>query len=239
MQTITCRMNYFIQRELSGRVMGKTNFIFHGDCLKCMSTMADKSCDVFTDPPYNVKKDYGAYKDNLTDAEYTVWITRVLNEIKRVAVNVVIYVPKKWNLLYWNVLGPEYQEIILPFRPAGAIRYGYSNQFNKLLTNARPEGKPVWNVWENMQQPGLGFFFRENTYGNPGYTSQQITEKAIKLLTTNKLIYDPFMGTGTTAIAALKDKRNYTGSELGLNWIQKAELRIKQHLSQMETSPIE
>lgn len=208
--------------------------IYNENCLITMSKMPDKSCDIFTDPPYNVKKDYGVYKDNLTETEYINWITLVLEEIKRVANTVIIYVPKKWNLLYWNVLGFEYQEIIMPFRPAGAIRYGYSNQFNKLLTNSKPKGKPVCNVWENMQQPGLGFFFRENTYGNPGYTSQQITEKALKLLTTNELIYDPFMGTGTTAIAALKINKNYSGSEINPEYIEIAKKRINNYKIQME-----
>jgi DNA modification methylase len=39
-------------------------------------------------------------------------------------------------------------------------------------------------------------------------------------------IYDPFMGTGTTAIACIKEKRNYIGSELSKNYVKWAEKRI-------------
>lgn len=210
------------------------NKIYHGDCLEVLKTFPDKSCDLFTDVIYNVGMDYGAYKDKLPENVYIDFISEVLIECKRVSNISIFYIPKKWNLLFWNILGPEFQEIILPFNPSGAIRYGFSNQFNKLLTNARPGTgkKPVLNVWGNMPQPGQGFFFRENTYGNPGYTSEAITYKAIKELCTNDLICDPFMGTGTTAIAALKCNKSYIGSETEMKWIEVAEKRIKEFKSQ-------
>ena len=40
------------------------------------------------------------------------------------------------------------------------------------------------------------------------------------------LIYDPFMGTGTTAVACSKEKRNYIGSELSKRYCEWAEKRI-------------
>lgn len=197
--------------------------------------MQDKCCDVFTDPPYNVGKDYGVSKDDLSDEEYTEWITKVLIELKRISVVLCVYVPKKWNLLYWNILGSEFQEIILPFRPSGALRYGFSNQFNKLLTNARPKKeKPILNVWDNMQQPGLGFFFRENTYQHPGYTSEAITKRAIHDLCGSEVIYDPFMGTGTTAVAAIDFNKNFIGSELNPQYIEIAKRRIIEAQSKLK-----
>lgn len=209
------------------------NIIHNEDCLTTLKQMPDKCCDVFSDPPYNVGKDYGVWNDKMTAEDYTAWIIEVLTELKRVANVLTIYVPKKWNLLYWNTLGPEFQEIILPFRPAGALRYGFSNQFNKLLTNARPKKeKPILNVWDNMQQPGLGFFFRENTYEHPGYTSEAITTRAIAELCEGELIYDPFMGTGTTAIAALNFKKEFIGSELNPKYIEIATKRIEQYAAQ-------
>jgi len=205
------------------------------EALEALREMPDDCCDIFTDPPYNVGKDYGVWDDSMPDQEYERWISDVLTECKRVAVNMVVYVPKKWNLLYWNVLGDSFQEIILPFRPAGAIRYGYSNQFNKLLTNARPKReKPVLNVWDNMQQPGLGFFFREDTLGNPGYTSEAITRRALEQLLSHEFIYDPFMGVGTTAVAAEKAGKKWAGTELNPEFIEKAWTRIHEYRNQLE-----
>lgn len=40
------------------------------------------------------------------------------------------------------------------------------------------------------------------------------------------LVYDPFMGSGTTALMAIKMKRNYIGSEISQNYVEMANKRI-------------
>jgi site-specific DNA-methyltransferase (adenine-specific) len=207
------------------------NIILQGDALEWLKKIPDKYCDVFTDPPYNIGKNYGCSNDDRED--YEEWMSSVLIECDRIANAFTVYVPKKWNLLYWNVLGQNYQEIILPFTPSGAIRSGFSNQFNKLLTNARPQGKPIQNVWNNMAQPGMGYFFHENTHDHPGYTSEAITNRVIAQLCTSNIICDPFMGTGTTAVASSKLQKDYLGIELNPDYIKLAEKRlagISEHL---------
>ncbi len=42
------------------------------------------------------------------------------------------------------------------------------------------------------------------------------------------LVYDPFMGSGTTAIAAIKNNRNWLGSEISQEYADIANLRIKE-----------
>jgi site-specific DNA-methyltransferase (adenine-specific) len=46
------------------------------------------------------------------------------------------------------------------------------------------------------------------------------------------VIYDPFMGTGTTAIAALRSNRNFIGSEMSSEYIKICENNIKPYLQQ-------
>lgn len=46
-------------------------------------------------------------------------------------------------------------------------------------------------------------------------------------------IYDPFMGTGTTAIACIREKRNYVGSELSERYVEWANNRIWQESRQL------
>ena len=48
------------------------------------------------------------------------------------------------------------------------------------------------------------------------------------------LVYDPFMGSGTTAIACLQHKRNYIGSELSNEYIELSKQRLKPY--EMQTS---
>ena len=46
----------------------------------------------------------------------------------------------------------------------------------------------------------------------------------------NAIIYDPFMGSGTTAIACLMNGRNFIGSEISENQVRFAEERIEGYL---------
>jgi site-specific DNA-methyltransferase (adenine-specific) len=49
----------------------------------------------------------------------------------------------------------------------------------------------------------------------------------------NDLVYDPYMGSGTTALASVKYKRNYIGSEINDEYIKIAEKRIKTYNTQI------
>ena len=46
------------------------------------------------------------------------------------------------------------------------------------------------------------------------------------------VVFDPFMGSGTTAIACIKEKRNFIGFELNKEYYDKACERIKLELAQ-------
>ena len=50
--------------------------------------------------------------------------------------------------------------------------------------------------------------------------------------TNAKIILDPFMGSGTTALSALNFKRNYIGIDISPDYCKMAEKRIKDYQSQ-------
>ena len=43
----------------------------------------------------------------------------------------------------------------------------------------------------------------------------------------NGIVLDPFMGSGTTAVVAMKNKRNYVGIELNSEYVKLAEDRLQ------------
>tara|TARA_Y100001935_G_scaffold190646_1_gene158872 strand:- start:308 stop:481 length:174 start_codon:yes stop_codon:yes gene_type:complete len=47
----------------------------------------------------------------------------------------------------------------------------------------------------------------------------------------NDVVYDPFMGSGTTAIAALEVGRNYLGSEINEEYYNLCKKRIQSDLT--------
>ena len=47
-----------------------------------------------------------------------------------------------------------------------------------------------------------------------------------------EVVFDPFIGSGTTAIACIKEKRNFIGFELNKEYYDKACKRIKLEMAQ-------
>jgi site-specific DNA-methyltransferase (adenine-specific) len=61
------------------------NDIIQGDCLELFSEIPDDSVDItFADPPFNLKKKYTSYKDNLELQDYLEWCERWIAEMVRV-----------------------------------------------------------------------------------------------------------------------------------------------------------
>lgn len=50
--------------------------------------------------------------------------------------------------------------------------------------------------------------------------------------TSAKVILDPFMGSGTTALSALNFNRSYIGIDISPQYCKMAEQRIEKHMSQ-------
>ena len=52
----------------------------------------------------------------------------------------------------------------------------------------------------------------------------------------NELVLDPFMSSGTTAIACIRENRNFIGFELNKDYYDKSCKRIKEELQEKEFS---
>ena len=208
--------------------------LYCGDCLDVLPLINKKINSVWIDPIYNVGKDYGICKDSLSNKDYYKFMKKVFKLLKEKTNNFTVYIPTKYKLWFWNLLGPEYKEIILSYSPAGAIRYGFSNQFSTLLTNIKPN-KKIRNVWNNCQMRGLGYFFKENNYGHPGYTSEDITGRVIQYFSKeNDVIMDSFFGTGTTGLRCEQLKRQWIGIEISEKYCAIAKQRIKNETNQFK-----
>lgn len=207
--------------------------LYRGDCLEVMRSMPDDSVDlVFTDPPYNVGKDYGEYKDNLEASEYFEWCEKWITEIKRIGRRVAIYPPKKHLLWFWNQI-PENYQIICAWSPEGAIRSNFVHQYIPLLVPSKPVRR-VKDHWWNVQVPGMGYFYREEKFDHPGQTSLDITNRVIDAFSEEgDTVMDCFMGVGTTGYSCVTRNRNFIGIEIARIFFNVADHRIKDAQQQM------
>jgi site-specific DNA-methyltransferase (adenine-specific) len=101
---------------------------------------------------------------------------------------------------------------------------------NKNITSTNDKGQ---KYYENI----FNFIDAKNNDGsndlNKATYSTELVRKLLLVYTKeNDLIYDSFMGTGTTANACIIEKRNYLGSELSEEQCKYAEKRLNIRISQ-------
>ena len=85
--------------------------------------------------------------------------------------------------------------------------------------------KPLQNIW------GIKVF--GTNYGHPAIFPEQLAnDHIISWSNEGDLVYDCFMGSGTTAKMSIVNKRNYIGSEISKEYLDIANKRLKLYLNQ-------
>ncbi len=73
--------------------------------------------------------------------------------------------------------------------------------------------------------------------GHPAPFPEELPHRLIQLYSfAGDVVLDPFMGSGTTAISAIKNNRNYVGYEISRDYIDLANRRIECYQSQLSIS---
>ena len=182
-----------------------------GDCREILPSLDVKVDLVLTDPPYNVGKDYGIHNDSMLPNDYAEWASECMRLCLEKAPN-QFWVAPRYKLGLWFSLLPDAHLITIRRGAAGPFRGGWSDQFEIALAVGKPN-KCTSDLWDNIRLKGEGYFFREETYGHPGYTPLPIMERAVALLSKSSVL-DPFLGTGTTCYCAKKLNRYSIGIEI-------------------------
>ena len=67
--------------------------------------------------------------------------------------------------------------------------------------------------------------------GHPAAFPIELPKRCIKMLSwIDAVVYDPFMGSGTTALACKMFNRNFIGSEISKEYMELSERRIQEIL---------
>jgi len=71
--------------------------------------------------------------------------------------------------------------------------------------------------------------------GHPAPFPEELPHRLIQLYTfQDDVVLDPFVGSGTTCLSAIKDKRNYIGYDINPEYVKMAEKRIANHTNQLK-----
>lgn len=108
---------------------------------------------------------------------------------------------------------------------------GKKHRSNKERTNIKPE-KIKGNVWEYAT--GGGKSSTDNiAFQHPAiYPEKLAADHIYSWSNEGDLVYDPFMGSGTTAKMAHLQQRRWIGSEMSADYVALAEKRLQPYLSQ-------
>lgn len=221
-----------------------SNFkIAHGDCLSLMKKLPDNSIDlVVTDPPYDVHagKGGGAFGNRSSFKEIDFMSNgfdkSILDELIRVMkkINIYIFCSQKqipllinyfvvenkcnWNLLTWHKTNPV---------PACKNKYLSDTEF---IFFAREKGVPILGEYKTKKTYYVTpLNTREKKlYNHPTVKPQEILQNLIvNSSNENDIVLDPFMGSGSTGVAALNNKRRFIGIELNKEYVKTATDRIE------------
>lgn len=101
----------------------------------------------------------------------------------------------------------------------------------KGVTSTRDTGQTMYeNVFNFIEAPNND----ESCPIHKATYSSLLCRKLLLIYTKEgDVVYDPFMGTGTTAIGCIREKRNYIGSEISKRYCDWANRRIKAEQAQL------
>jgi len=232
------------------------NKIIQGDCLEIMKALPEKSIDIIiTSPPYNllnstgnglkkntncgkwknasIKNGYKDYDDNMPYHEYVKWQQKCMAEMYRLIKDDGAIFYNNKNRVQAGLLQDRREIIkdfplrqIITWKRSGAINFnaGYflptteqiymiCNKAFKLRKGAN-KLTDVWEIKQEMRNP------------HPAPFPEALIDRIIES-TTGTLILDPFGGSGTTAVCAHKDNKDFILIEKSYSYCEMAKKRIE------------
>lgn len=223
------------------------DMIFNDDCLEGMNKMEDNCVDItFTSPPYNdtgkndgSSKSHKKYLKVETKKDWYEWQIKCIDECLRITKKYVLY----------NVQGIKNNR-----RDVYKIIGHYANKIHDILIWNKPSGVPCGNphkisnryefiiIIKKISSMGCdvnsNFYTnvinmngnRNNDYANIHHAVMPI-ELALEIVKEfskpEDIVFDPFMGCGTTAVACKQLGRHYCGFEIEKVYYDKIIDRLK------------
>ena len=231
--------------------------LFEVDTLQLLQSLPDGSVDlVITSPPYNLRNStggglhhsggkwenaaltagYGTHDDNMPHSEYVAWQRQILTEAMRTLSDKgAIFYNHKWRvqdgLLQDRadiVDGFPVRQIII-WKRAGGLNFNdgyFLPTFEVIYLIAKPNFKlapkanahgDVWEISQDTNNP------------HPAPFPLALATRIVESVPDNGgLVVDPFVGSGTSAVAARNAGRRFVGGDEVGEYLQMAVGRLAQ-----------
>lgn len=189
--------------------------LYNADCLSVMAKMPDKCVDlVLTDPPYgiDIAKNPFRQKHEKQDWDNKPCSENQISEMQRVSKEQII-----WGGNYFKL------------NPSQCF-YVWDKKQPENFSSAMCE-----MAWVSKQSPAKIFHKWVVSYEkqHPTQKPDELMEWCLRLNECN-IIFDPFLGSGTTAVACEKLGRKWVGVEISEKYCEIAAKRIQSENDQLK-----
>lgn len=219
--------------------------LYQDDCLNILQSIysrlqqENKPYVVVSDPPFNIGYHYNKYHDKMDDGTYRQMLQQVFSpshpsvcihypeELYQLAIDidtpptrVVSWVYNTNNrkqhrdIAFFGVT-PDFKQVLQPYKNPNDKR------IKRLIANGS-QGTPIYDWWNINIVKNTS---KEKTM-HPCQMPLQVMKNIIGILPKKYTIIDPFMGSGTTGVAAVELNRDFIGVELDSLYFDIAEQRI-------------
>lgn len=208
------------------------NQIISGDAHRVLRKLPSKSIDlVVTDPPYGDNIGYGSQNRTIAGNEHPLVALSVMAEcyrlLKKNASAYMFCGMRHLGFLrtfFQNYTKYGIRDVLIWDKVVRGRGYGFRRQYECILVLEK--GKPRY------RNPGLSNvlrFQRVRAIEHPHEKPVALLETLIRQSSDERnVVLDPFLGSGTTALAARQCNRDFVGIELEPNYCTVAEKRLQQ-----------
>lgn len=213
--------------------------IYNGDNINILQNLCIDlwKCIFVSDPPFNIGYHYDKYHDKMDDEDYYNWLFDIFWTQKQVIIhypeylykhsfNIGLFPEKIVSWVYNSNTWKQHRDIaffwIKPdFRKVGQ---DYKNPTDKRIAKRIADGKTarLYDWWEINQVKNVSSEKTEH----PCQMPLKVMENIIGILPDDYIIIDPFLWSGTTALACKKYNRKFIWIELDKKYFDIAKQRI-------------
>lgn len=221
---------------------GESVKLLQGDCLEVMRSIPDGSVDlVLTDPPYNIARDNNFQSMGRAGIDFGEWdkgadLFSYINEVYRV-------LDRNGSFIVFN----DWKNLGDISRYAENLGFVTKDMLRLEKTNPMPRNRDrryitdyECAIWFTMPKAKWVFNRQHDKYQRPKFVHSidkglHPTQKSLGLMTDlvnihsdkGSVILDPFMGSGSTGVAAKNLSMRFIGIELDPTYFAIAKNRIE------------
>ena len=206
------------------------NKILCGDALDIIKKVPDESINtILTDPPYGISKE-GIKNSESLETFYNI-LPDFYRVLKKDSFFITFFSTKRLPDLFKNNPFQYFWQFVL-YCPLASVRspIGFTKYMSCIIFKKGNPKMPKWkkdifvDTPSKMVEPDEGFI------NHPSPKPKTFIKEILDMFSKEQdIILDPFVGSGSTALACKQTNRNFIGFEINKEYCELAESRLNKY----------